>query len=163
MGNRLLGGSGPLTDAKRATQVQKWSFRRACKSGIFSSTSTCHGRLMHLNDFPLRLVQSLQAKAPTAQIRPQPEPVRRHKHLTVLQRNPGAMFQGSLLELKLWLALHPTDIVRVDCSMCGCIFCRAIDIPPVYKHVRNKTNQGAKLICGTRWTTSYPHCQHASS
>ena len=110
-------GCGPQSDQRLLTDVQKRSYKRACRRALRTGAAWYKGQLHTVGHFPSKLVAQLSPPAQTAPRRSQGHmPARtsglRHR-LSCFHWNPGGLSQSAFGELKFWLRQHPVDIVTL--------------------------------------------------
>ena len=110
-------GYGPQSDQQLFTDVQKRSYKRACRRALCTGAAWYRGQLHTVGHFPPRLVAQLSQTPLTTPCRPRSTmPARtsglRHR-LSCFHWNPGGLSQPAFSELKLWLRQHPVDIVTL--------------------------------------------------
>lgn len=112
-GHPPLEDFGPCMNipTQRFSQVQKRSYKRACRRTIANGYTWYCGRLVTSRDFPTAMTKHC-ALPDKMHIRRQSNhvPGRAHR-LQILQWNPGGMAQGHFVEFKHWLRRQTVDIV----------------------------------------------------
>ena len=110
-------GRGPTVSPKFTSAVHKRSYRRACRRALRDGRAgyTYHGRVLHLRDFPDRLIHELQRQdlkqTPLQTNRLPSQAYNRHSRIQIFHWNPGGMAQGKFLEFKWWLRNSSYDMV----------------------------------------------------
>ena len=110
-------GHGPIQQPfkQQYTQVQKRSYKRACRRAVLTGQTWYKGQCLRTQDFPAKLVQSFQlpeGHRPGPNLMPH-----HHKHkprIRILHWNPGGMSQSTFQELRHWLQSNPVDLVIIS-------------------------------------------------
>jgi len=138
------------------TQVQKRSYKRACRRAVLTGQTWYKGQCMRPNDFPSKLLQSFQL---TEGHHTGTSKVMHHtKHkprIRILHWNPGGMSQSTFQELKYWLKRQPVDLVIISETRWSFEACwHDTDWSYVHSHSDHAKSGGLLVMIAQRWSAS---------
>ena len=151
-------GYGPNTQPDRQcfTQVQKRSYKRACRRAVHTGQTWYKGQCLSITDFPPKLVQSFQGANQPRAVAPRLQSTGTSKsRIRILHWNPGGLSQSTFLELKYWLRHNPVELVILSETRWGFEACwNDMEWSYIHSHTEQHKSGGLLVMVAKRWVPS---------